>query len=29
MAVISGPELVPLVICPLTGLGHRKERIGQ
>ena len=29
LAVISGPELVPLVICPLTGLGHRKERTGQ
>ena len=29
LAMISGPELVPLVICPLTGLGHRKERTGQ
>ena len=29
LAMISGPELVPLIICPLTGLGHRKERTGQ
>lgn len=29
VAVISGPELVPLVSCPLTGLGHRKKRTGQ
>ena len=29
VAVISGPELAPLVTCPLTGLGHRKKRTGQ